>query len=54
MDKIFGEVDYVNAGEHETAADEIEAKTYGNTGHVEYAVQSEKTPVVESPRANDV
>jgi hypothetical protein len=54
MDKLFGELDYVDAGEHETAADEIEAKTYGNTAHVEYAVESEKMPAVESASANSV
>jgi len=38
MDKLFGEVDAVAAGEEETAADKIEAMTYsGTTGHVEHA-----------------
>ena len=39
MDKLFGEVDAVAAGEEETAADKIEAMTYstGTAGHVEHS-----------------
>ena len=42
MDKLFGEVDYVDAGEHETDAAVVEAKTYDHAEHHDVVVDAEK------------
>lgn len=39
MEKIFGEVDFVEAGENETAAEKIEASAY-STAHGDLAGSS--------------
>jgi len=45
MDKLFGEVDAVAAGEEETAAEKIEAMTYsGNAVQIEHVNSIEETP----------
>lgn len=47
MDKLFGEVDAVAAGEEETSADKIEAMTYsGNAVQIEHAHNDSKVEQV--------